>query len=110
MAANNANTNTTGTTTARSYQLVNDYSGSTFFDGFYFYTAADPTGGMIQYVDKTEAKKTGLIGLKDGNAIMKIASGDRNDGIQKSVRISTEDSFTTGLVMLDAVHMPTGCG
>lgn len=90
------------------YKLVNEYSGASFFDKWVFYTADDPTGGMIQYVNKKEAEQAGLIGLKNGNAFMKIGNG--NNGIQKSVRISTKDSFTGGILMLDAYHMPTGCG
>lgn len=29
---------------------------------------------------------------------------------RKSIRITSQYSYTGGLVVLDAVHMPTGCG
>jgi hypothetical protein len=90
------------------YKLVKQYSGSTFFDTMSFYTHADPTGGMIEYVDEQEARQDGLIGLRNGHAFMGIGAG--GNGLKRSVRITTKDSFTTGVFILDAVHMPTGCG
>jgi hypothetical protein len=90
------------------YKLVKNYSGSSFFDDFHFFDNADPSGGMIDYVGRDEARSAGLIGTKNGNAYMKIGYG--NNGVQKAVRISTQDTFTTGIIVLDAYHMPVGCG
>lgn len=90
------------------YGLVKQYAGSTFFDDFYFFTNADPSGGMIDYVDEQTARSAGLIGTKNGNAFIKIGYG--SNGIHRAVRISTQDTFTTGIIILDAYHMPTGCG
>lgn len=90
------------------YRIVKEYSGSTFFDNFFFFTSRDPSGGMVSYVSKDEARSAGLIGTRNGNAFMKIGQG--SNGVQKAVRISTDDTFTTGIIILDAYHMPTGCG
>jgi hypothetical protein len=35
---------------AQSYSLVKEYSGSSFFDQFTFYTGSDPTNGFVEYV------------------------------------------------------------
>lgn len=90
------------------YTLVKKYSGSTFFDEMDFYTHEDPSGGMIEYVDEQEARQENLIGVRNGHAFMRFGPGQ--NGNKKSVRITTKDSFTTGIFILDAVHMPTGCG
>lgn len=89
------------------WKLVKSYSGSSFFDEMDFFTAADPTHGSITYVGKDQAWNQGLIGTNNGKATMKITA---NNGWAQSVRINTKDSFTTGIFVLDAEHMPVGCG
>jgi len=42
--------------------------------------------------------------------VMQVETTPTVSGNRKSVRISTQAVFTGGLVILDAVHMPTGCG
>lgn len=36
--------------TSLNYRLVDDYSGSSFFDKFDYFSAQDPTDGFVQYV------------------------------------------------------------
>jgi hypothetical protein len=91
------------------YKLIKEYSGSSFFDDMEFYSEDDPSHGMVDYVDKRTAQQAGLIGTKNGNAMMKIGYGN-GDGVQKAVRVSTKMTFTGGIMLLDAYHMPTGCG
>jgi hypothetical protein len=100
---------TTRRSSGSAFKLIKEYAGSSFFDDFSFYTGDDPSHGMIDYVGKSEAEHAGLIGLKNGNPTMRIAPGYAN-GVKKSVRPSTELTFTTGIIVLDAYHMPTGCG
>ncbi|KAG6381371.1 concanavalin A-like lectin/glucanase domain-containing protein [Boletus reticuloceps] len=45
-----------------------------------------------------------------GNAVMRVETTPTVQNNRMSVRITTDLSFTEGLVILDAVHMPTGCG
>lgn len=89
------------------WKLVKSYAGSSFFDDMDFFTSADPTHGSITYVGKDQAYNQGLIGSNNGKATMKITA---NNGWAQSVRINTKDSFTTGIFVLDAEHMPVGCG
>ncbi|EST09140.1 Concanavalin A-like lectin/glucanase, subgroup [Kalmanozyma brasiliensis GHG001] len=89
------------------WKLVKSYSGSTFFDDMDFFTMGDPTHGSITYVDRNTAQNQGLIGTNNGQVTMKINPGN---GWAQSVRINTKDSFTTGIFVLDAEHMPVGCG
>jgi len=45
-----------------------------------------------------------------GNAIMRVDNTPHVSGNRNSVRIQTQFTFTGGLVIMDSVHMPTGCG
>jgi hypothetical protein len=39
------------------YTLKDTYSGSSFFDNFEYFTAADPTHGFVQYVTRHESSE-----------------------------------------------------
>ncbi len=45
-----------------------------------------------------------------GNAIMRVETTPNVAANRRSIRISTKTSFNGGLVIMDSVHMPTGCG
>lgn len=45
-----------------------------------------------------------------GNALMKVDTTQTITGNRKSVRITTEKTWTGGLFIMDSVHMPAGCG
>jgi hypothetical protein len=44
-----------------------------------------------------------------GNAVMRVEITPTVASVRKSIRITTKQSFTGGLVIMDSVHMPTGC-
>ncbi|KAH7883790.1 glycoside hydrolase family 16 protein [Phlebopus sp. FC_14] len=93
------------------WKTISTYSGSSFFNGWSFYTSPDPTNGNVQYVDQPTAQSAGLIEINNsGNAVMRVETTPQVQTNRKSVRITTEQIFTEGLVIMDAVHMPTGCG
>ena len=41
---------------------------------------------------------------------MRVETTQNVPGNRKSVRITSKVMFNGGLVVLDAIHMPTGCG
>ena len=41
---------------------------------------------------------------------MRVETTSQVPNVRKSVRITTEFTYTGGLVIMDSVHMPTGCG
>ncbi|EJD55251.1 hypothetical protein AURDEDRAFT_109653 [Auricularia subglabra TFB-10046 SS5] len=87
------------------------YAGQSFFQGWDFWTLPDPTAGTVQYVDEDTARSNNLIETNGaGNAIMRVDTTPVIQGNRMSVRITTQYAYTGGLVILDAVHMPTGCG
>lgn len=93
------------------WKLVESHEGSNFFDGWDFFTGADPTEGIVDYVDQNTARSSGLLQVNsDGNAVMRVETTSVVPGNRKSVRITTQSQFNGALFIMDSVHMPTGCG
>ena len=56
-------------------------------------------------------KQANLVSINsDGNAVMKVETTPQVQNTRQSIRITTQFTFTGGLVIMDSVHMPTGCG
>lgn len=87
-------------------------SGSNFFDGWTFFTEADPTHGTVTFVDQATAQSAGLAAVNSqGHAIMAIETTPTVASSRQAVRITTNSNYNDGaLVIMDSVHMPTGCG
>ncbi|KAI0286661.1 concanavalin A-like lectin/glucanase domain-containing protein [Russula aff. rugulosa BPL654] len=93
------------------FRLAQSYSGQSFFQGWDFFTGSDPTNGNVQFVDQQTATSNNLTSINAaGNAIMRVDNTAQVSGNRNSVRIQTQFTFTGGLVIMDSVHMPTGCG
>lgn len=93
------------------WMLVETREGASFFDGWTFWDAADPTHGNVDFLSMQDAQSNGLIGVNSaGNVIMKVETTPKVSGNRKSVRIHSKNTFTGGLLIMDAVHMPSGCG
>lgn len=94
-------------------QLRKTYSGSSFFDSWTFWTASDPTHGLISYLSRADALANKLVSIsKAGTAIISIDRTSRLSEGQprKSVRISSTDVYQPGnLVIVDLKHVPVGC-
>ncbi|KAJ9111828.1 hypothetical protein QFC20_002415 [Naganishia adeliensis] len=93
------------------WKLTENWSGNSFFDHWSFWSWDDPTHGTVKYVDAGTAWNEGLISINSkGNAIMKVDTTEHVSGGRKSVRIHGNLVYTGGLVLMDALHMPHGCG
>ncbi|KAI0344060.1 hypothetical protein BDW22DRAFT_1355344 [Trametopsis cervina] len=93
------------------WKLKQAYQGSTFFDGWDFFTGGDPTNGIVTYIDQNTAKQANLIQINSaGNAVMKMETTPQVQNTRQSIRITTQFTYTGALVIMDSVHMPTGCG
>ena len=97
-------------TSFAAYQLVHDYSGDAFWQGFDFFTDSDPTDGLVQFQSLESANSSGIAGLIDGgNASLAIYMGVDTEKFapegRAAVRVSSSQSFQHGLVIADIVHM-----
>ncbi|KAG8974759.1 hypothetical protein FRC05_006919 [Tulasnella sp. 425] len=100
-------------TNVRTYKVQDQYQGDNFFDGFGFDDFADPTHGNVNYLKQSDAFSRGLAFVDgDGNAVMKVDNTNTiaTGGNRDSVRISSKNSYTSGLIVLDVASMPFGCG
>ncbi|GLB36525.1 putative glycoside hydrolase family 16 protein [Lyophyllum shimeji] len=94
------------------WKLIETHQGTNFYDGWTFFIGPDtPTQGIVEYVDEGTARANGLLEVNSaGNAIMRVETTPNVPDLRKSIRITTNTQFNGGLVVMDAVHMPTGCG
>ena len=117
--------------TCSAYDVVRQYSGSSFFDAWDFYgywdnlTLGKPLQqslfllcltaplGDVWWLDRENATEQGLAYVNSaGNAIIKVDNTSTvpyNDK-RNSVRITSNDSYNYGSVWIfDIVHLPFGC-
>ncbi|KAF2768794.1 hypothetical protein EJ03DRAFT_327930 [Teratosphaeria nubilosa] len=113
-------------TSSNTYKLVADYSGPSFFDGWDFFTGADPTTGYVTYQSQASALQKNLAGFisrplgPNGTTTSAYIGVDYTTNLtgstasgRDSVRISTNATFSGGgLFIADINHMPIGtaCG
>ncbi|OJA13654.1 hypothetical protein AZE42_06891 [Rhizopogon vesiculosus] len=118
----NAITGSTGLTLASlvgfvlahgTYTLIEDIAGEGFYDSFNFEAIPDPTQGRVNYVNETVAKALNLTFATDETFILRAddftvlnAKGAGRD----SVRIRSNNQYTTHVTVFDMQHMPEGCG
>lgn len=89
------------------FVLQKDYfSPPSFFDSFTFWDGPDPTHGDVKYQGKDKT----LISSTDADAQMLVSTAQNTPDGRPSIRITSKDSYEKGLFILDAEHMPTGCG
>ncbi|CAL5872913.1 uncharacterized protein PFLUO_LOCUS7182 [Penicillium psychrofluorescens] len=94
------------------YTLLDDYGNSdSFFDQFDFFTDTDPTAGFVTFVDQGTAESDGLISANGGSVYIGVDNTSVTTTGRNSVRISSTNTYTQGLFILDLAHMPDStCG
>lgn len=111
------------------YNLVDSFSGSSFFDTMDFFTETDPTNRTVTYVDFETATSNRLVGLVVPVSSSSTSSSDYTSpssnavyigvdhnalsaetSFRPSIRISSQQSWTHGLLFADIAAAPTGCG
>lgn len=127
--ASTGSASATASTFSSPYTLVEDHNGTDFFNGWTFWTTSDPTNGswfacliglyallntltgIVEYVNETTGRSNGLVEVNsDGHAIMRVETTGTVLENRQSIRITTESTYTKVLVIMDSVHIPTGCG
>ncbi|CAD0025199.1 unnamed protein product [Aureobasidium pullulans] len=96
------------------YTLQDTYAGANFYDGFNFFTDPDPTHGFVEYVDKTTAMNSGILGFGQGTAKWGVDDTNvlyANSTGRQSVRLEGTVNYNHGLFLADIKHMPGSiCG
>lgn len=102
---------TQSSSSSSDWKLVESWAGSNFFDNFAFWEWDDPTHGTVDFQSSSDAWNNGLVSIdSNGHAIMKVDTTENVSGGRKAIRISGNLVWTGGMVLMDAYHMPTGCG
>ncbi|KAI0305128.1 hypothetical protein B0F90DRAFT_1701537 [Multifurca ochricompacta] len=97
-----------------SYDIIRDYSGSTFFDHWDFYGSWDNlTLGDVWWLDRASAFQNNLAYINEHNrAVIKVdnVSDVPFNEKRNTVRITSQDSYGVGsLWIIDLTHLPYGC-
>ncbi|KAL4797611.1 concanavalin A-like lectin/glucanase domain-containing protein [Aspergillus venezuelensis] len=93
------------------YRLVDEYSGTNFFDNFLYFDEEDPTDGFVKYVNRATANKLNLTYASEESAILRVDAKSANvTRGRQSVRIESKNTYDTGLFVFDIIHTPYGCG
>jgi hypothetical protein len=95
---------------AQSLRLFKNYDARALVSGedFQFMDMRDPTNGLVDYVSRDQAYKSGLVQV-EGNSVF-LRSRRKSDGVPESIRLESRTRFNGGLFLFDAEHIPTGCG
>lgn len=98
---------------AATYGLSENFVGSSFYSNFAFQAISDPTNGRVNYVDQSTAQSKNLsfasgntfIMRADDTTVLSASGPGRN-----SVRIQSNQQWSTHVLVMDIQHMPQGCG
>jgi len=93
------------------YTLIDEYKGTTFFSHFDF---TSWNNGCGRPLSESEAITAGIINTTETKAYIGVEDKSKytnNDGYcREVVQIQSKNSFNEGLFILNADHMPYGCG
>lgn len=96
------------------YELGETYTGSTFLDGFDFFTAPDPMNGFVSYRTQMAATSSHLVRTYGGDTYLGVdfTTPLTINGLGRgSVRIDSKKTYQEGLFIVDLKHMPSStCG
>ncbi|KAH9989997.1 glycoside hydrolase family 16 protein [Xylariaceae sp. FL0662B] len=102
--------------TKLNYTLSDEYSGTTFFDKFNYFTGYDPAQGFVHYVPKEQATQLNLTFASADTAVLRVDTSvgpgsepDASTG-RFSVRVESTAQYEDGLFIFDVKHTPFGCG
>ncbi|RFU33606.1 hypothetical protein B7463_g2729, partial [Scytalidium lignicola] len=94
------------------YSIQDTFDTSNFFNEFSFFTGSDPTNGFVSYVPAVSANLSALAGYTSSAVYLGVDHTTINpSGGRRSVRVTSNKSYTHGLFIADIAHMPDStCG
>ncbi|KAJ6614109.1 endo-beta-glucanase [Mycena sp. CBHHK59/15] len=99
---------------AGTYNRAEHIVGTGFYNSFNFEAISDPTHGRVNYVDEATAKSQNLTFASSSTFILRadaktVISASSAVG-RNSVRIRSNNAYSTHVAVFDIAHMPQGCG
>ncbi|EPT03012.1 hypothetical protein FOMPIDRAFT_1028995 [Fomitopsis schrenkii] len=97
---------------AANYTIKDHFVGEDFLQ-WTFFDSQDPTGGLVQYLDAEQAIADGLATVDCDNTTTLAVDANQTvsvGGNRNSVRISSPETYSSGLFIADFAAMPFGCG
>ncbi|EJD03022.1 2 beta-glucans in both donor and acceptor sites of Gh16 Laminarinase 16a [Fomitiporia mediterranea MF3/22] len=95
------------------FNLKDNFVGNEFFSGFKWETMDDPTHGRVNYVDQQTAKSKNLSYVNGNTFVMRADSTTKLTAStprgRDSIRITSQNTYTDSVIVLDVAHMPEGC-
>lgn len=97
---------------------TDSYVGQDFFDKWEFFHEADPSNGLVDYVDYDAAVHSHMVGASANEVFMSAdtvtvldSTNDLTGGKgRRSLRLESFKTFQSGLFVIQVKHIPTGCG
>ncbi|KAF9520762.1 glycoside hydrolase family 16 protein [Hydnum rufescens UP504] len=97
---------------AHPYTVHDTYIGGSFYNGFTAQAISDPTNGRVNYVDTPTAQGLNLTYASSDTFILRTdftSFLDPNGPGRDSVRLISNNVYTTSVIVADIRHMPQGC-
>ncbi|KAF1343936.1 concanavalin A-like lectin/glucanase domain-containing protein [Delphinella strobiligena] len=94
------------------YTIADRYEGEEFFDNFDFFNTYDPAEGFVHYVPEATANSSqyNLTYASSSSAVMRVDTSDTDASTGRySVRITSKNTYDSGLFVFDVLHSPYGC-
>ncbi|EMD33563.1 glycoside hydrolase family 16 protein [Gelatoporia subvermispora B] len=98
---------------AATYSLHQNNVGTDFLSNFVWETTENPSGGRVAYTTQSDALSANLTYAHGDTFIMRVddtTTLSASDAGRKSVRIKSNEQYTTHVAVFDIRHMPQGCG
>ncbi|OCH91949.1 endo-1,3(4)-beta-glucanase-like protein [Obba rivulosa] len=98
---------------AGTYNLYQNNVGADFLQNFVWETTANPSGGAVEYTTQSAALAANLSYAYGDTFVMRVDDTTTLSASatgRQSVRIKSNEQYTTHAVVFDIRHMPQGCG
>lgn len=91
------------------WTMTDEIGPSDFFNDFDWYTATDPSNGLVTYQSQSDAKTNNITYVEGDSFFMRVDTTEVQLAGRKSARISSKKSYSDGVYVLNVTHIPTGC-
>ncbi|KAJ1045174.1 hypothetical protein NDA10_006908 [Ustilago hordei] len=98
------------TVSAANWTRTSSIRGNDFFSNFEWFTDKDPTNGLVNYQSQSNAQSQNLSFVDgDGHFVMAVSTTPVALEGRNSVRITSKQSYSDGVYILNVTHVPIGC-